>query len=109
MSQCTSHSERIASIENSLKTAHKRIDKVEETTKLLHEMNTNIRLLFEQIKSQNEEMRSIKTEVKDLNDKVDRLEEKPLLETKENVSKVKWLIISSVIGGIVGYIYSQLL
>lgn len=95
--------ERIVTVEESTKMAHKRIDKVEENQKLMMEMNTNIRLIVQQNTNQDEKIDKIETNITKVNEKVDRLEKKPLLMLKNNCSKLKWLVIGTLVSSIVSY------
>ena len=106
---CTNQAQRITAVEESTKSAHLRLNKVEETTNILHEMNRNIGIMAEQNKTQNTEIKSIKKDIKEVNQKVDRLENRPFVENSNNFNRIKWLIISTVIGGIVGYFINQIL
>ncbi len=61
--------ERLKSVEDSTKSAHHRIDAVKEDQKILHEMNTNIKLLAQQGTTQACEIKDIKCDVKELKEK----------------------------------------
>jgi methyl-accepting chemotaxis protein len=102
MQVTTEHLERLTIVEQSTKSAHHRLDGLENTIEVLHEMNTNIKLLAEQNKVQNTEIKSIKENIKEVNDKVDELEMKPSV----NYEKIKWLIAAAVISGVISYFIS---
>lgn len=107
------HAERIRANEESIKSAHHRLDAVEKTQKVLQEMSINIRLLAEQNKAQNEEIKEfkaeVKTDIRQVKDKVDQLELRPYRDSKKNLSKLNWLIITATISGIMGFLLSHIL
>lgn len=109
MDQCIEHAEKIAALESSLKSAHHKIDKLEENQKILYEMNTNIRLLAQQNKTQNHEIKNIKENLNEINNKVDNLEDRPLIESIDNYKLIKRLIITAIVSGVIGYIFNQIL
>ena len=72
MEHCVGHTqcmERVTKVEESTKSAHHRIDKVEEDQKILLEMNTNIKLLAEQSKGNTEDIKSMQSDVKEMKEK----------------------------------------
>lgn len=95
--------ERLTAVEQSTKSAHHRIDKLEEAIAILHEMNTNIRLLTEQNLIQNTEIKEIKEDINTVSNKVDYLEKKPLME----LYQLKWIVLSAIVSGLVGYYLSK--
>lgn len=69
---CEAHTqcmERLVAVEASVKSAHHRIDEVQESQKILMEMNTNIRLLVEQNKVQDQKLENVEKDVKELKEK----------------------------------------
>lgn len=72
MEQCTDHTqcaERIRAVEESVKSAHHRIEDVQENQKILMDMNANIKLLAERYQVQTDRIGTIEVDVKELKDK----------------------------------------
>jgi predicted ribosome quality control (RQC) complex YloA/Tae2 family protein len=90
--------ERLVTVEQSAKSAHHRIDKLEENQEILLEMNGNIRVLTEQTKKQNEELGEVKKDVKDL-------KEKPA----KRWDLIITVIITASVTGIISFILAQVL
>lgn len=86
-----------------------RVGKVEDSQKLLYEMNSNIKLIAQQNTTQNETIKTIKDDVGNLKSDVEDLKIAPLREQDEVFKKVKWLVISTVIGGVFGYFVNLIL
>jgi polyhydroxyalkanoate synthesis regulator protein len=122
---------KITTLEGSMKTAYHRIGEVEveikeikSDNKILHEMNTNIRVLAEQYKTQGTEICSIKSDIKELKDKpspqetlvtqgkeietlktdVKELKDKPA----KRLNTIETIIITTIVGAIIGYIASKI-
>jgi polyhydroxyalkanoate synthesis regulator protein len=121
---------KIITLEGSMKTAYHRIGEVEveikeikSDNKILHEMNTNIRVLAEQYKAQGSEICSIKSDIKELKDKpspqetlvtqgkeiqtlkteVKELQEKPA----KRLNTIETVVITAVITGIIALVISK--
>lgn len=107
MSVClehTQHARQIAEVQQSTKSAHHRIedlknrvDKVEKNQELLHEMNTNIKLIAEQNKTQNEKMDNLSVEVKEQGKEIKSIKEKPAEEWNKTKTTVKTIVLTTVI------------
>ena len=95
--------ERITILEESKKSTDRRLDLLEENQKLLFEMNANIRLIAQQNKNQNKEIKTLQSDIDQVNKKVDRLEKKPLISLEKKVNNLKWFVISTLIGAVIGY------
>lgn len=74
-----------------------RIDKLEEQTRLMHEMNKNIAVIAEQTKDTKDDVKSLKTDVEEIKSKPNRLVDK----AKENVLGV---IIGAIVGALIALI-----
>ena len=70
-----------------------RLDKLEENTKLMHEMNKNIAVIAEQTKDTKEDVKSLRTDVEEIKAKPNKL-----------VDSVKQNAIGVVVGALVGAI-----
>lgn len=70
-----------------------RLDKLEENTKLMHEMNRNIAVIAEQTKDTKEDVKSLRTDVEEIKAKPNKL-----------VDSVKQNAIGVVVGALVGAI-----
>jgi len=101
--------ERLVAVEQSAKSAHKRIDKLEENQEILLEMNTNIQKLAEQTKSQKEDLQNFKVDIKeDINEvksDIKDLKEKP----GKRWDLIVTAIISAVATGLVGSLLAILI
>lgn len=84
-------------LETETKSAHKRIDKVENTLELLHDMNTNIKLIAEQNKVQNEKMDNLSIEVKSQGIEIKAIKEKPAEEWNKTKTTIKTIILTAVL------------
>ncbi|MGD9678443.1 MAG: hypothetical protein AB7V16_08880 [Vulcanibacillus sp.] len=114
MSVCQEHSQLVRDVEantQSTKSAHHRIDdlknrvdKIEKNQELLHEMNTNIKLIAEQNKVQNEKMDNLSIEVKEQGKEIKSIKEKPA----EDWGKIKTAVITCVLTTIAIAIISNL-
>lgn len=65
------------------KSAHKRLNKLEEGNKILQEMNTNIKLMVQQNEWRDEKVETIEKDVKEI-------KEKP----REDFNRIKWIFIT---------------
>ena len=99
------HIEKLAALESSTKSAHYRldtledkIDAIENKQDIMHEMNTNIKLIAQNQDNQGKEIVTIKTDLKDL-------KEKPA----KRWDLVGTVAITAVASGLVGYVLSMAL
>lgn len=100
MERCPEHTkcmERITAVEESIKSAHHRIDEVQENQKVLLEMNANIKLLTEQFKTQSKELTEVKSDVKEL-------KEKPVKRWDSIVATIITVITSALSGAVLALI-----
>lgn len=101
--------ERLVAVEQSTKSAHHRIDAIEQNQKILMDMNASIKALTEQAQSQKEDLQEFKKDIKEDIDEV----KNDVKELKEKPAK-RWdlittTIITALASGIIGFILSQLL
>lgn len=96
--------ERITSLEGSMKTVYNRVDSVEDKVDtiekkqdIMHEMNSNIKLIALNQENQGKEIVSIKTDVKEL-------KEKPA----KRWDTVTTIIITALVSGIIGFVISKI-
>lgn len=90
--------ERIQAVEESTKSAHKRIDDLQSDNKVLHEMNANIKLLAEQYKTQGKKLDCIEIDVKEL-------KEKP----GKRWDSVSMVVIVCIVTTVLGYLLGHFL
>lgn len=93
----TQHARQIAEVQQSTKDLKNRVDKVEKNQELLHEMNTNIKLIAEQNKTQNEKMDNLSVEVKEQGKEIKSIKEKPTEEWNKTKTTVKTIVLTTVI------------
>lgn len=112
MEQCKEHVkcvERIVAVEASAKSAHHRIDTVEETQRILMDMNASIKTLTEQSKVQKEDMQEFKKDIKeDINEvksDVKELKEKPA----KRWDLIITVMITAVVTGLVSFAIAQII
>ncbi len=112
MEQCKDYVvcvDRIRGVEESVKSAHHRIDEVQENQKLLMEMNSSIKALAEQSKGQKEDMQEFKKDIKeDINEvknDVKDLKEKPA----KRWDLIMTVIITAIVSGLVSLGLAQLI
>ncbi len=103
------YAERIRAVEESAKSAHKRINKLEENQAILMDMNASIKALAEQAQRQKEEMHEFKKDIKEDIDEV----KNDVKELKEKPAK-RWdlivtAIITAIVSGLIGFVISQFL
>jgi DNA repair ATPase RecN len=116
------HERRLTEVEASTSSSHKRMDNLEEFKDLMHEMNLNVGVIAEQIKNMAgtllrhedaiEDIQA-KMETKDtvsrLHERVDELEMKDGKEAERQLKQLKWLIISTLLVLIIGFVWSNVI
>lgn len=70
-----------------------RIDKLEENNKILHEMNTNIKLLVQQNGYRDRKVDGIEENVKFVSNEVLAIREKPLIV----LNKIVWIVATVIV------------
>jgi len=96
--------ERLVAVEASVKSAHRRIDGVEESQKILMEMNTNIRLLVEQNKVQDQKLERQDQRLESMDKDIKELKEKPAKRWDHIVTTIITVICSGFAGAAVALI-----
>ena len=94
--------ELLARVDESTKIAHKRIDRLEETTK-------DIRDLTYGVKEIANEMKHMRADVNKLDERVASIEKEPTAEYKDTKKQIRNSILSVVIGTVLGAIITLLL
>jgi chromosome segregation ATPase len=98
--------ERVRAVEESVKSAHHRIDEVQENQKILMDMNASIKALTEQSKSQKEDMQEFKKDIKgdidEVKTDVKDLKEKPVKKWDALTNSLITVLVSGVVGAIIG-------
>jgi DNA repair exonuclease SbcCD ATPase subunit len=107
MEHCTQHTETrelLQEVMSSTKSAHHRIDgieqhvkEIEKTNSLLHEMNKNIAVLASSHEAQGKKIDCIEADIR-------TMKEKP----EKRLEGIVAAIITALIGGVIGYLISQL-
>ena len=99
---CTSKAE-ITEALHYAKSAHhrldeckQRMDKLEENTQILHEMNTNIKLMIQQNQQQDRKIEHIEKDVNVIKEK----------DGKE-YNKLKWLIVSILVTSVITFLITS--
>lgn len=114
-----SYIKMISEIDSRSKSNMKRLDNIENLVDVVHEMNSNIRVIAEQIRQQGGELKTLVETLKVHEQKIENIEDK--METKDSVSKlneqvdelrikdmkkaeklfnqIKWLLISLLLSG----------
>lgn len=95
---CTDHLQRLVAVEQSTKSAHHRIDAVEEQQDVLHELVTSVSVLAEQMSH----MRESQAET---NRRLTEIENKPA----KRWDAVWGALIGAVVGGLAAAIIGQIL
>ncbi|WP_410496502.1 hypothetical protein QTL86_03550 [Cellulosilyticum sp. ST5] len=75
-----------------------RLDKLEENTKLMHEMNRNIAVIAEQTKDTKEDVKSLRTDVEEIKAKPNKLVD----SVKQNAIGV---IVGALVGAILAFVF----
>lgn len=94
--------ELLARVDESTKIAHKRIDRLEETTK-------DIRDLTYGVKEIANEMKHMRADVNKLDERVASIEKEPTAEYKDTKKQIRNTIISGLIGTLLGAFISLIL
>ena len=89
----------LARHEESLKTVHKRLDKVEETSKHIYKLAASIESLTIQLKHHGEQIERVLEGMKTQNERIGALEKEPARKWKALVEKVLTLVVAALIGG----------
>lgn len=87
----------IERLEERLDEHKERMDKLEESNKILHEMNTNIKVMIEQNYARDKKIEGIEKNVKEIIDK-----------PRQNWEKVMWTIITVISTGVAMYLLGKL-
>lgn len=118
--------QELAELKASTKSAHKRLDNIDELMKLMHQMNTNVATIANETKNQGKQLESIvetmkgqgekidaienqmetKETVKNLIDRIDVIEKKDGKKAEKLLTQIKWLLISLFVTGIFGLLFS---
>lgn len=86
-----------------------RLDEMEKEYRLLHEMNTSIQLIAQQNATTKEDMDEVKRDITIVKTEVAEVKQAPLKQEGEMYNKVKWLVLSGVLGFLLNYILTQAL
>lgn len=81
------HTELLAALDASTKSAHKRLDELVKLTELFHEMNLSLSIIANETQNQGKQLVNIVENMNRQGAKVELIEEQ--METKETVSKLK--------------------
>jgi len=108
----TEHSIKLAELEASAKSAHKRLDNIDRLVETFQNMNLNIALIAQETKSQGEQLSEIVGTMKKQGEKIDTIEQrvttvesKPDKEAAETLKKIKWLLITLIISAVFGVLW----
>lgn len=94
--------ELLARVDESTKIAHKRIDRLEETTKDIRDLTFGIKEIAT-------EMKHMRSDVNKLDERVASIEKEPATEYKDTKKQIRNSIISVIIGTVLGAIITLLL
>lgn len=94
--------ELLARVDESTKIAHKRIDRLEETTKDIRDLTFGVKEIAN-------EMKHMRTDVNKLDERVASIEKEPGNDYKDAKKQIRNTIISGVIGTILGAVISLIL
>ncbi len=93
--------ELLARVDESTKSAHKRIDKLEDMVKDIHELTYGVKEIATEVKL-------MRTDVNKLDDRVATIEKEPQSEYKEIKKQIRNTTISVILGAIIGAIIALL-
>ena len=86
--------ERVVKVEESAKSAHHRLNKVEENQEILMEMNSNIRVLAEQYKNQS-------TKIDKVEKDVEALKKIPAKRWESIIATVITVLVGAIVGAVI--------
>ncbi len=93
--------ELLARVDESTKSAHKRIDKLEDMVKDIHELTYGVKEIATEVKL-------MRTDVNKLDDRVATIEKEPQSEYKEIKKQIRNTTISIILGAVIGAIIALL-
>jgi len=99
------YEKRLSAVESSIRSAHHRIDEIQENNKILMEMNGNIKILAEQNKGLNEKIGKVEKNLDNVQGDVSTLKEKP----GKRYDEIVGALIVALTGATVGSIFTYLL
>jgi hypothetical protein len=108
----TEHSIKLAELEASAKSAHKRIDNIDRLVETFQSMNTSVMLIAHETKNQGEQLSKIVcnmekqgVQIDIIENRVIAVESKPGQEAAETLKKIKWLLITLIISAVFGVLW----
>lgn len=101
-SRCESNTHQIKEMKSS-------ISEIQNKQNMMHEMNTNIKLIAQSMTSMQQDVIEVRDSQKNLENKVAVIENRPAKETNEIWMKVKVAIITALATGIVAYLLGGVL
>lgn len=90
--------ERLTAGEQSIKSAHHRIDNLEKIADSMHEMSISTNQTVTEIKALREDFKKV-------DERIDKLEEKPI----KRYDTIVTAIITAICGGVIGYLLSLII
>ena len=93
--------ELLARVDESTKSAHKRIDRLEETIKDIRELTFGVKEIATEVKL-------MRSDVNKLDDRVATIEKEPTSEYKEIKKQIRNSTISVIVGAVLGAIITLL-
>ena len=86
--------ERLTRNQGDIEALERRVTNVEDTTKAIHDMNTNISLMIKSNKDMNKDIKEIKSDVTNLKTEVSDIKMQPAKDYKSLIFEIiKWLVL----------------
>lgn len=112
--------ERIVRMETEQRNMNKRLESVEDTTKMIYDINANMKVLVNEMKEINEnhkesnksikeDIKNIREDVSSVKSEIDIVKQAPANEKANKFDKVSWLVLSSIITAILGFVIGMVL
>lgn len=95
------NNELLARVDESTKSAHKRIDKLEDMVKDIHELTYGVKEIATEVKL-------MRSDVNKLDDRVATIEKEPSNEYRETKKQIRNTAINIILGAIIGAIIALL-
>ncbi len=94
--------ELLARVDESTKSAHKRIDRLEDTIKDIRELTFGIKEIATEVKM-------MRTDFNKLDERIENIEKEPISDYKEIKKQVRNTTINLILGGIIGAVLALII
>lgn len=104
---CKENIEKIIILEHDMKSTKRQLESVEEEQKVLHELNSHLKLLAEQNKYQNTKIDEQRKAVEEIRVEIVQIKTRPLNEAKDIQTKMLIAGLCTTLTLIITYIFNK--